>query len=141
SYFTSQTRSGRSGSREGSFLGAAASRARLRGEVRSSAGRSLPPCRDLPALAARQTARRVPLRAAGSDQALRAREGVLVGIQRLLSRPQSLRHMLEIDPHTRPRGIAPAHRIDKHVGRLQVLRRLRMALLPALEAGERILPV
>ena len=49
---------------QGPVLGAAAHRARVRGEVRSPAGRSLPPRRHLPALAARQAARGLPLRSA-----------------------------------------------------------------------------
>ena len=42
--------------RQGPVVGAAAHRARVRGEVRPPAGRSLPPRRDLPALAPRQAA-------------------------------------------------------------------------------------
>ena len=50
---------------QGPVLGAAAHRARLRGEVRPPAGRPLPPRGHLHALAARQAARGVPLRPAG----------------------------------------------------------------------------
>jgi ATP-dependent DNA ligase len=49
---------------QGPVVGAAAHRARVRGEVRPHAGRSLSPCRHLPALAPRQAARSLPLRSA-----------------------------------------------------------------------------
>ena len=56
-------------------MGAAPDRTRLRGEVRPPAGRPLPPRHDLPAVAARQAAIRVPVRSAGDHSALRARAG------------------------------------------------------------------
>ena len=65
--------------RQGSVVGAAAHRARVRGEVRPPAGRSLPPRGDVPALAARQAAARLPLRSARGHDALRAREGLRRG--------------------------------------------------------------
>ena len=55
--------------RQGPLVGAAADRARVRGEVRPPAGRSLPPRGGVPALAPRQAARRLPLRSArGHDR-------------------------------------------------------------------------
>ena len=54
---------------QGPVVGAAAHRARVRGEVRSPAGRSLPPRRHLPPLAARQAARGLSLRSAGGHAA------------------------------------------------------------------------
>ena len=51
--------------RQGSVVGAAAHRARLRGGLRPPAGRSLPPRDALRPLAPRQAARRLPLRPAG----------------------------------------------------------------------------
>src|SRR6185503_9350718 len=61
--------------RQGPVVGAAAHRARLRGEVRPPAGRSLPPRDALPALAFRQAAEGLPLRSARGHDALRAEEG------------------------------------------------------------------
>ena len=58
---------------QGSELGAAPARARLRGRVRPHAGVSLPACRAVPALAPRQAPARLPLRSAGSHARLRAR--------------------------------------------------------------------
>ena len=103
---------------QGSLVGAAADRAGVRGQVRPHAGRPLPPRGGLPALAARQGARGLPLRSARGHGALRAREGLrrggpsgrnaapvvgrLVGIERFLRRPQRLRHMLEVDADARP---------------------------------------
>src|SRR5262245_833444 len=41
--------------------------------------------------------------------------GVVVGIERLLRRPELGRHVLEVDADPRPGGRAAAHRIDEHV--------------------------
>ena len=60
---------------QGSVVGAAAHRARVRGEVRPPAGRPLPARGDVPALAARQGRRGLPLRPARGDDALRAWRG------------------------------------------------------------------
>ena len=57
-------------------LGGAAHRARLRGEVRSSARRSFPPCHAVPTMAPGQVTRGVPLRPARSHDALRVEEGL-----------------------------------------------------------------
>ena len=65
--------------REGSVMGAAADRARVRGEVRPHAGRSLPPRRGLSTLAPGQAAGRLPLRSARGHDPLRAREGLRRG--------------------------------------------------------------
>ena len=62
--------------REGPVVGAAPHRARVRGEVRPHAGRSVPPRVGVPALAARQAAARVPLRSARSHDAVRARQSL-----------------------------------------------------------------
>ena len=99
--------------------------------------------RDLPALAARQAAARLPLRSARGHDALRAREGLrrtvaasadarpvvgtLVRVERLLRRPQLVRHVLQIDADARPRLEASAHRVDEHVGRLRGARPRRDA--------------
>ena len=64
---------------QGSVVGAAADRARLRGEVRPHAGAAVPPRGGLSALAARQAAERLPLRSARGHDSLRAREGVRCG--------------------------------------------------------------
>ena len=61
------------------------------------------------------------------------------GIERFLRRPQLRRHVLQVHADARPGGEAAAHRVDQHVGRLEMRRRLGMARLPALEPGERIL--
>src|SRR5205814_9868984 len=55
------------------------------------------------------------------------------------SGPQLLGHVLQVHPDAVPGGIAPAHLVDEHVSRLEALRGLGMAFLPALEPGERIL--
>ena len=45
--------------------------------------------------------------------------GSVVGIERLLRRPQLRRHVLQVDADARP-GVKPAaHRVDEHVGRLR----------------------
>ena len=54
------------------------------------------------------------------------RPGVVVGIERLLGRAQSLRDMLEVDADARPGGRTAAHGIDQDVRRLEVRRRLRV---------------
>ena len=63
----------------------------------------------------------------------------VVRIERLLSRPQLVGHVLQVDADARPGREAAAHRVDEHVGRLQVRGRLRMPRLPALEPRERVL--
>ena len=63
---------------------------------------------------------------------------VVVRIERLLRRPQLVRHVLQVHADARPGLKAAAHRIDEHVGRLEVRGGLGVARLPALEAGERI---
>ena len=52
---------------------------------------------------------------------------VVVGIERFLRRPQLLRHVLQVDADARPGAEPSAHRVDQHVGRLEVRRRVRMA--------------
>ena len=106
--------------RQGPVVGAAAHRARVRGEVRPPAGRPLPPRGDLPALAAGQAAgataattssrsrrrtssRRSSAPASGSHSLLPVLgQRILVGIERLLRRPQRLRHVLQVDADARP---------------------------------------
>src|ERR1043166_4367058 len=61
--------------RQRPVVGAAADRARVRGQIRSSAGNAFSPCRDFSAMAPRQTARRLPLRSARGHERLRAAEG------------------------------------------------------------------
>jgi hypothetical protein len=65
--------------------------------------------------------------------------GLTVGIQRLLIRPQIDWHVLEIDPDSRPRTVAPAHRIDEHVRRLEMRCGFRVTPAPPLQPGENIL--
>ena len=72
-----------------SVVGAVADRARLRGQVRPHAGGSFPSRRGLSAMAARQTAERLPLRPARGHDALRAREGFWRVPPRPLTVPQS----------------------------------------------------
>src|SRR5690606_22994889 len=55
--------------------GGAAARARVRGEVRPPAGRSLPARRHPPSLAPGQAPRGLPLRPARDDRTVRARQG------------------------------------------------------------------
>ena len=42
----------------------------------------------------------------------------LVWIQWLLIWAEISRHMLQVHPNARPRGVAAAHRIDENIGRL-----------------------
>src|SRR5207247_8786062 len=62
--------------RQGSFLGAAADRAGVRGEVRSYGRRPVSPRHGIPALATGQEAQGLPLRPARGHTRLRAGEGV-----------------------------------------------------------------
>ena len=48
------------------------------------------------------------------------------------------RDVLQVDPDARPGAEAAAHRIDQHVGRLQMRRGVRMPRPPALETGQRV---
>src|SRR5207253_745193 len=59
--------------RKGSVVGTASPGPRVRSEVRPSAGQSVSSRDGLPALAARQTTERLPLRPARSHEGLRAR--------------------------------------------------------------------
>ena len=123
--------------RQGPVMGAAAHRARLRSEVRPHAGHAVPPRGRLPALARRQAAdataattssrsrpltsfRRCSARRRGVADAFPVVGHVLVGVQWLLSRAKGLGHVLEVHAHARPRAEAAPHRIDEHVGVLQV---------------------
>ena len=118
-------------------------------------GDALPPRRGLPALAARQAAGGLPLRSARGHGALRAREGlrrqvdgstpgplvrhVVVGIERFLRRPQrppgTCCRLTRMRVHVlkRPRIASTSTSAG-----CEVRRRLGMARLPALEAGERV---
>src|SRR5205814_1107023 len=60
---------------------------------------------------------------------------VVVDLELLLGRADVLGDVAEVHPDPGPRGEPPAHRVDQHVGRLQVLGRLRVALLPPLQPG------
>jgi len=46
--------------------------------------------------------------------------------------------VLQIDPNPRPRVKPPAHRVDQHVGGLQMRSGFRMPRLPPLQPRERI---
>jgi len=46
--------------------------------------------------------------------------------------------VLQVDADARPGLEPPAHRIDQHVGGLEVRSGVRVSRFPALEAGERI---
>ena len=141
--------------RQGPVVGAAADRARLRGEVRPHAGPAIPSRGGLPALASRQarrataattssrsrlltSSRRCSARPAGIADAAPLVGHVLVRVERLLRRTQVRRHVLKVHADPRPRAEAAAQRVDEHVGRFQVRAGLRMTRLPALEAGERV---
>ena len=66
-------------------------------------------------------ARGLPLRPARGDHALRAGQGLLVGIQRLLSRPQLRRHVLQVHPDPGPgRTSGPASHPPAHPPALAV---------------------
>src|SRR3954463_15092936 len=73
------------------------------------------------------------------SRALPVCNGLLVGIERFLGRTQLRRHVLQVDANAVPRGVAPAHLVDEHVGGLEMPGGLGMAFLPALETGERLL--
>ena len=84
-------------------LGGAAARARVRSEIRPPAGRSLPPCRRVPALAPGQAAAGLPLRPAGSDDAVRAGKCLRRQWQELLG-ASSRSRLPEAAPHGTIRG-------------------------------------
>ena len=63
---------------------------------------------------------------------------VLMRIERLLHRTQLLRHVLQVDPDSRPRSVAAAFTVDEDVRRFEVRRRFRMPCFPAFESRERI---
>ena len=65
--------------RKGSLVGTAADRARLRGQVRSSAGRPLPSRRDVSPLARGPNPRRLPVRSARGHCRVRTGQGVRCG--------------------------------------------------------------
>ena len=136
-------------------LGAAADRARVRGEVRPHAGRPLPP-RRASSCAGGPTSRprdcrydqlevtppyelgeglRRACRSAGAHASAR----LVVGIERLLRRPLLSGTCCRLTRMRVQVRRAAAHRVDQHVGGLEVRRRLGMPRLPALEAGQRVL--
>src|SRR5438132_887400 len=125
--------------RQGPLVGAAAHRAGVRGEIRPLAGRPLPPRRDVPALAAGQAARCLSLRPARGRAPLPARQGLLVRVEAFLTGPELGRHVLQVHADPGPGRRAAAHRIDQHVGGLQVLGDFGVTRLPALEPRERVL--
>ena len=67
-----------------------------------------------------------------------ASSNLVVRIERFLSGPERVGHVLQVHADPRPRVKPAAHRIDEHVGRREVRGRVGMARLPALEPGERI---
>ena len=88
-------------------------------------------------LATRQAAAGLPLRPARSHEALRAREDLLIRIERLLNRPQLFGYVLQIDADPGPGAVAPAHDIDQYIGRLEMCGGLAVARFPALQTRER----
>ena len=64
--------------------------------------------------------------------------GVVVDLELLLRRSLVLGHVPQVQPDPRPCAAAPAHRVDEHVGRLEVSCRRRVLRLPSLEALERL---
>ena len=118
--------------RQGSVVGAAAHRARMRSEVRPHAGRSLPACGDVSALARRQAAGRLPLRSARGHSGFRAFRGLRCHSSGLALAQgfgiggsfgafgrSFLGHMLQVDTNTCPRRRSAAHRIDQHISGLE----------------------
>ena len=97
---------------QGPFLGAAAHRARVRGEVRPPAGRPVPARGDLPALAPGQAARDCRYDQLEVHQRLRARKGLrggfLIGVQGFLRRAQFSGTCCRL-MRMRVQGEAPAH--------------------------------
>src|SRR5262249_47790359 len=130
--------------------GAAPARARLRGRVRSHARNSLPTCRAVPPVAARQAPAGLPLRSAGGHAGLRAgarlrsaRSGrlstrgspaIVIGGWCFLGRAPVLGEVREIDSNASPGGRSPPHRIDEYVIDLEMRRGRRVPRLPSLEA-------
>src|SRR5215469_4582433 len=118
-------------SREGSELGAAPARARVRGRVRSYAGNSLPTCRAVPPLATGQAPAGLPLRSARGHASLRARArlwsarcgglsvgrtpGIVVRVWRFLGGALVLGDVTKIDSNAGPGGRSAPHRIDEDV--------------------------
>src|SRR5688500_8018903 len=84
---------------KGPVVGAAPDRTRLRGEIRSPAGRSVSSLGGVPAMAAGSRTGRLHVRATRGDDALRVGEGLLVRIQRLLNRADRDRNVLQVDPN------------------------------------------
>jgi hypothetical protein len=66
---------------------------------------------------------------------------VVVRVERFLRGAQRLRHVLQVHADSRPRSVAPSHRIDEHVGGLEMRRGLPMPRLPSIEARQRVLLV
>src|SRR5437016_5468077 len=62
-----------------------------------------------------------------------------VGIRRLLGWPRRLGNVAQVDADASPGAGAAAHLIHQHVVFCEMLRRLGMARLPALEAPQRLL--
>src|SRR5437773_623275 len=114
-------------------------RARTRSARCCSACTTIAPRRDVPALAAGQATRRLSLRPARSRASLPARQGLLVRVAALLTGPELRRHVLQVHADPRPGGRAAAHRIDQHIGGLEVFRGFGVTRLPALEPRERVL--
>ena len=125
---------------QGSVVGAAAHRARLRGEVRSPAGRSLSSRRHLFCAGGRTSRRAIAATISSRSRLLTSsrrfsRRGIrgaslrrvirlIVRIERLLLGTQLPGHVLQIDAHASPGRRAAAHRVDQHVGRREMRHRL-----------------
>ena len=62
----------------------------------------------------------------------------VVGVERLLLRPEIGRNVLEVDAYPRPRPEPTPHGIEEDVGRLQVSAGVGVADLPPFEAGQRV---
>jgi len=58
-----------------------------------------------------------------------------------LWRPHRLWYVLQVDPHTGPGAVTATHRIHQNVGGFEERRHRGMTRLPALDAGQRILPL
>ena len=65
--------------------------------------------------------------------------GIVVDLERLLSRALLRRDVRQVDPDSIPCGAAAAHRVDQDVGGFEVGDYLRVARLPAFEPLPRLL--
>ena len=65
--------------------------------------------------------------------------GRIIGVERFLRRAEGGGNVLQVDADARPRVKTAAHRVDEHIGGLEMCARFRMARPPAIESRKRVL--